>query len=76
MAPTKTGIVAHDSAVAKAEAIRQSAVQSAAGTGATLQANVRAAEVTFYSTVKASALANNVSPSAFTDALRNLGQTG
>jgi hypothetical protein len=62
--------------VALAEGKRQSAVQNAAGTGATLQANVRAAEVTFYQTCKASAISNNISPAAFEDALRSLGQAG
>jgi hypothetical protein len=68
--------VTHDAAVAKAQGVRQTAVATAAGSGATLQANVRAAEVTFYQTCKASAISNNISPAAFSDALRALGQTG
>jgi hypothetical protein len=71
MSVTKTGIRAHDDTCAKAEAARQVSVA-----GASSQAAVRSAEISFYQTVKASALSNSVSPSVFTDALRSLGQTG
>jgi hypothetical protein len=71
MSVTKTGIKAHDDAVAAAEGKRQSAVAAASS-----QAAVISAEVSFYQTVKASDLANGVSTSVHSYALRSLGQTG
>jgi hypothetical protein len=71
MSVTKTGIKAHDDPVAVAEGKRQTAVAAASN-----QAAVQSAEVTFYQTVKASDLANNVSSSVHTYALKTLGQTG
>jgi hypothetical protein len=71
MSVIKSGVKAHDDACAKAEGARQVAVASASNQGA-----VRSAEVTYYQTVKASAISNNISPSVFADALRSLGQTG
>jgi hypothetical protein len=72
MAASKTGIKAHDDACAAAEGVRQVAVVAAAGN----VASVRSAEVTYFKACKASALANGVSPSAFTYALISLFQTG
>jgi hypothetical protein len=54
MAIIKTGNVAHDNAIAAAEATRQVAVAAAAS-----QAAVRTAELAFYRAVRASCLANN-----------------
>jgi hypothetical protein len=56
-----------------AEGVRQVAVATAAGSGATLQANVMSAEIAYYRTVYKAALTNNVSPSNFTQALVSLG---
>jgi hypothetical protein len=72
MAATRTGIVAHDLACALAESARQTSV-AAAGSN---MASVRSAEVTYFKACKASAISSGVSPSAFTDALRSLFQTG
>jgi hypothetical protein len=71
MSVIKSGVKAHDDTCAKAEGARQVSVA-----GASSQAAVRSAEVTYYQTVKASALSNSVSPSVFSDALKALGQTG
>jgi len=76
MGVPKTGISAHDNAVIAAENTRQNSIATAAGSGAVKQANVNAAEVVYYKTVKASAAANGISVSAFSMALRSLGQTG
>jgi hypothetical protein len=72
MAATRTGIKNHDDACSAAESQRQATVLLAGGN----MASVRAAEVTYFKACKASALANGVSPSTFTDALRTLLQTG
>jgi hypothetical protein len=69
---SQSGKAAHDATVNQAELARQNAV-AAAGSN---QTTVRSAEVQFYKTVTASALANGVSPSAAMQALRELGQTG
>jgi hypothetical protein len=70
MAIIKTGNVAHDNAIALAEATRQVAVANAAS-----QAAVRTAEITFYRAVRASCLANNNSAGIeqANSALRELG---
>jgi hypothetical protein len=51
-----------------AEGVRQVAVAAA-----TTQSAVRTAEISYYRTVYAAALANNVSPSNFAQALKSLG---
>jgi hypothetical protein len=72
-APFKTGVKAHDDAVAAAEGIRQQGVATAAGTGATLASNVRSVELTYFRTCYNSALTNNISASIYTQALKSLG---
>jgi hypothetical protein len=67
---------AFNAAANSAEGMRQTAVSTAAGSGATLQANVRAAEVTYYRACYSAALANNIAPGNFLAALRSLGQYG
>jgi hypothetical protein len=54
MSVIKSGNFIHDSAIAAAEGIRQTAVMAAAS-----QAAVRTAEITFYRAVRASCIANN-----------------
>ena len=61
----------HRAALQAAEMTRQSAV-AAAGS----QAAVKAAEITFYRTARASAIANGLSPTPFTYALLELGTGG
>jgi hypothetical protein len=85
MGNTPSGNLAHDAACAGFEAIRQSATQVAVQLAATpvyypnLEAaqpigpTIRAIEIQFYRSCLASALANNVSPSVFLLALRQLG---
>ena len=67
MAASKTGNKTFDDAAAAAEGVRQVAV--AGGT----QANVMSAEITYFRALYKNALANNISPSNFTQALFSLG---
>jgi len=61
----------HDAAVTAAEGVRQAAVTPSSSAAA-----VRAAEAQFYRTVKASAIANGVSPEQAILALDELGFNG
>jgi hypothetical protein len=67
MSVVKSGNANHDKNCADAERKRQSAVVAGAS-----QSSIRSAEVAFYQTCRASAIANGVSPSQFNDALREL----
>lgn len=69
MSCPQSGVTAFDEGVAVAESIRQGAVASA-----TTQAAAIAAEVTFNNSVKALALTNSISPSVYSQCLRQLGQ--
>ena len=60
----------HNDTQNAAEGVRQAAVAGAS------QPAIRTAEIAFYRTVVASALANGVSTEAAMSALRNLGVTG
>jgi hypothetical protein len=60
-------VAAHRLNCVAAEITRQAAVK-----GAT-QAAIKSAEITFYQTCRASAIANNVSPAQFETALQELG---
>jgi hypothetical protein len=71
MSSTKSGNVTHDANCATAESTRQVAVATAAN-----QAAVRAAEITYFRTRKASALANGIQPGQFIAALYELGVGG
>ena len=66
----KTGIVAHDSACAIAESIRQSAVAGAS------QSAVKTAEIAFYRSIISSCRAQGLPFSNFSAALRDLGTDG
>ena len=70
MSTSNTGNKTHDDTVRVAEGTRQSAT-----TGAS-QAASATAEITFYRTCLASALANNCSPVPFIRALQTLGTGG
>lgn len=65
MITSKTTSQTHDNKVAVAEAVRQAAVTPTATAAAVI-----AAEKTFYTTLALSAIANGVSPSVFSQALR------
>lgn len=67
----KSGNTTHDTNVAAAELTRQVAVKAAS-----TQAAVNTAEIAFYRTCLASAIANNCQTSEFLLALRQLGVTG
>jgi len=69
MPTIKTGNLAHDNACAAAEITRQAAVA-----GTPTQAQVTAADVAFYRTCRASAIANNngVQAAEFSAALKAL----
>jgi hypothetical protein len=69
-----SGVKAHDDVVNAADLVRQNAV--AAATGATAQATIRSAEITYYRAVALSAIKNNVSPAAAMQALHELGVQG
>jgi len=62
----------HRAAMLAAEVVRQAAVQAAGAT----TASIKAAEITFYRTCRASALSNGCSPHQFTEALFELGACG
>jgi hypothetical protein len=66
----KTGNVTHDSTVATAESVRQSAVAAA-----TTQAAAHLADVAYHTAVVASGLLNGVSVEASRTALRSLTTT-
>jgi|GraSoiStandDraft_39_1057311.scaffolds.fasta_scaffold2077527_1 hypothetical protein len=70
MPSIKTGIVAHDSACAIAESIRQTAASGAS------QAAIKTAEIAFYRSIISSCRANNLPFSNFSAALRDLGTDG
>jgi hypothetical protein len=72
MAATYSENKTHRANIAAAEGVRQTGVTSAAGTGAILQANIRAAELTFARTCYASAVANNCGTSQWTTMLNEL----
>lgn len=72
MSVFKTGIKAHDDNCATAEMNRQVSVAGAGGSAAI----VKAAEITFYRSVVASCLANNLPFGNFTRALQDLGTGG
>jgi hypothetical protein len=67
-----SGNTAHDSTVNAAENTLQAAVVAAAGS----QSAIKTAEIVFHRALVKSALANNVSPSAAMQALKELGVTG
>ena len=56
-----------------AEATRQTAVSTAAGTGTTLQLNVRAAEIAYYRSILKAAVGSTISPASACMALAALG---
>jgi hypothetical protein len=62
----------HRSNLASYEATRQVAVAAAAGNASA----IKTAEVSYFRSARASAIANACSPSQFTDALRELGTGG
>jgi hypothetical protein len=70
-APGKSGNVTHDSNVLAAENTRQNAVAAA-----TTQSAAKTADIAFYRTAKASALANGIGVAQFTFALQQLGTGG
>lgn len=72
MATHQTGNKNHDDAIAKVESARQIAVAAAAPA----QSTVKTADIAFYRAGLASAIANSVNPSAFGQALRDLGTGG
>ena len=67
MSAHKTSNPAFDAAANVAEAVRQSAIVGAS------QPAVMSAEVTYFRSVYKAAIANNVSPSVFIEALKSLG---
>ena len=67
MAHYRTSVTAFDAAVLAAESARQTAVS-----GAT-QVVARSAELTYFRTCYNAAIANNISPSVFSEALKSLG---
>ena len=71
MAATKTGNATHDAATQVAEVTRQAAVAAA-----TTQAQAKTADISFYRTCLASALANNCGATQFIRALQELGTGG
>jgi len=71
MSITKSGVAVHDNTCNAAEMTRQGAVA-----GATTQAAIRTAEVSFYRTCRTSAISNGLSPSQFVFALQELGVGG
>jgi hypothetical protein len=62
-----------NAAANSAEAARQAAIATASGTGATLQANVRLAEITYYRAVYKAAVGSKISPASASMALAALG---
>ena len=70
MSSIKTGNLAHDSACAIAESIRQGAVAGAS------QAAIKTAEIAFYRSIIASCRAQGLPFSNFSAALRDLGTDG
>lgn len=71
MSTSNSGNKTHDDTVRAAEGSRQAAAVAGAS-----QATVRSAEIVFYRSVLASALANGCSPSAAVRALQELGTGG
>jgi hypothetical protein len=71
---SKTGIAAHDDAVILAEAVRQNAIAAAGATAA----SIKAAEITYYRSLRASAVSNNLPEgvAVFSHALWTLGTGG
>jgi hypothetical protein len=67
MSAHKTSNPAFDATANTAEAVRQSAIVNAS------QAAVISAEVTYFRSVYKAAIANNVSPAVFIQALESLG---
>jgi hypothetical protein len=63
----------HQSNILLAEGVRQVAVATAAGSGATLQANVRAAELVYARAGLKSAIQNSCETSSWTMLLLSLG---
>ena len=72
MSITKGENRVHNDACNLSEGTRQSAVAAAIGN----QATIKAAEIIFYRSCLASALANNCQPGAFIRALQDLGTGG
>ncbi len=70
MSVSQSGNRVHDVAVAVAESTRQTAIK-----GAT-QLAVKTAEITFYQTCLASAIANGINPKQYSEALKELGTNG
>ncbi len=62
----------HRAKIVNAETVRQAAVQAVGATPAT----IKAAEIAFFRTLRASAISNNVSPHQFIIALQELGVGG
>lgn len=77
MAKGKTGNAAHDDVVAAAQSAQQAVVAAAiAAGGTTVQATVKAADVTLYRAATSSAVANGVNPVMARLALKELGSWG
>ena len=70
MSTSNTGNTTHDNNINKAEGSRQSGIST------TSQTVTTSAEIVFYRSALASALANNCSPSCFVRALQQLGTGG
>jgi hypothetical protein len=62
----------HRTNLASYEATQQAAISAAAGNAA----SIKAANIAFHRSARASAIANSCSPSQFTDALKELGTGG
>jgi len=67
MSVVQSGVTAHDKNCADAERKRQAAAVAGAS-----QATLRSAEITFYQTCRASAIANGLSPHQFNAALQEI----
>jgi hypothetical protein len=68
MSTSRTGVAAFDTPANAAEGVRQFAVAAAGGN----QSTARSAEITFYQTLRALAIANGISPFIINCALREL----
>jgi hypothetical protein len=67
---------AHQANIISAEAQKQIAYAAATGTAAMIAASVKAADIAYHRSLRASAIANGCSPVSDSNALRELGTTG
>jgi hypothetical protein len=72
MSVIATDNATHRATAQAAEATRQAALQAAGAT----TASIKAAEIAFYRTLRASAISNSLSPHQFIEALFELGVGG